>query len=164
LTAGRTLNGSQIQHKRAKGTGDNEREPSVIVPRYASLSASSPTRSKVSDAFCFGDTFLFAKGDLTVPNPTTTAILRAGDLADRTIFFRNDLALAEDPQMSRNPHGFAFAIADPSALAREIARGAQQQVALFLASGGVLIIHPEPARFFEVPVLLPLPEGLSYIP
>ena len=82
--------------------------------------------------------FLFAKGDLTVPNPTTTAILRAGDLADRTIFFRNDLALAEDPQMSRNPHGFAFSIADPSALAREIARGAQQRVALFLASGGEL--------------------------
>ena len=108
--------------------------------------------------------FLFAKGDLTVPNPTTTAILRAGDLADRTIFFRNDLALAEDPRMSRNPHGFAFAIADPSALAREIARGTQQRVALFLASGGELIIHPEPARFFEVPVLLPLPEDLSYIP
>jgi len=108
--------------------------------------------------------FLFAKGDMTVPNPTTTAILRAGDLADRTIFFRNDLALAEDPRMSRNPHGFAFAIADPSALAREIARGIQQRVALFLASGGELIIHPEPARFFEVPVLLPLPEDLSYIP
>jgi hypothetical protein len=47
--------------------------------------------------------FLFGKGDMTVPNPTTTAILRAGDLADRTIFFRNDLALAEDPLMSRNP-------------------------------------------------------------
>jgi hypothetical protein len=69
-----------------------------------------------------------------------------------------------DPQMSRNPHGFAFAIADPSALAREIARGPQQRVALFLASGGELIIHPEPARFFEVPIILPLPEGLSYIP
>src|SRR5439155_24141606 len=57
LTAARTLNGSQIQHKRAKGTGDNEREPSVIVPRYASLSACSPTRAKVSEAFRFGDTF-----------------------------------------------------------------------------------------------------------
>jgi hypothetical protein len=108
--------------------------------------------------------FLFAKGDLTVPNPTTTAVLRAGDLADRTTFFRNDLAKAEDPKMSRNPHGFAMAIADPSALAREIALGAQRQVALFLASGGELITHPEPARFFEVPALLPLPEGLSYIP
>lgn len=108
--------------------------------------------------------FLFGKGDLTVPNPTTTAILRAGDLADRTTYFLNDLALAEDPTMAKDPHGFAFRIFDPGALARQIALGAQQQVALFLTSGGVLIVHPEPARFFEVPVLLPLPEGLSYIP
>jgi hypothetical protein len=108
--------------------------------------------------------FLFAKGDLTVQNPTTTALLRAGDLADRTTYFLNDLALAEDPTMAKDPHAFAFRIFDPGALARQIALGAQQQVALFLASGGVLIIHPEPARFFEVPVLLPLPEGLSYIP
>jgi hypothetical protein len=99
-----------------------------------------------------------------VQNPTTTALLRAGDLADRTTYFLNDLALAEDPTMAKDPHAFAFRIFDPGALAREIARGAQQQVALFLASGGELIIHPEPARFFEVPVLLPLPEDLSYIP
>jgi len=108
--------------------------------------------------------FLFAKGDLTVQNPTTTALLRAGDLADRTTYFLNDLALAEDPTMAKDPHAFAFRIFDPGALARQIALGAQQQVALFLASGGELIIHPEPARFFEVPVLLPLPEDLSYIP
>src|SRR5262249_43498573 len=30
----------------------------------------------------------FAKGDQTVPNPTATALLRAGDLADRTTFYR----------------------------------------------------------------------------
>ena len=108
--------------------------------------------------------FLFAKGDLTVQNPTTTALLRAGDLADRTTYFLNDLALAEDPTMVKDPHAFAFRIFGPGALARQIALGAQQQVALFLASNGELIIHPEPARFFEVPVLLPLPEGLSYIP
>lgn len=107
--------------------------------------------------------FLFAKGDLTVPNPTTTAIVRAGDLADRTTFFRNDLALAEDSTMPRDPHGFAFRISDPNALAREISRGAQRQVALFLASGGELIIHPEPRRFFEAPIFLPLPEDLSFI-
>lgn len=107
--------------------------------------------------------FLFAKGDMTVPNPTTTAILRAGALAHRTTFFRNDLAVAEDPTVSRNPHGFAFAIADPSALARQIALGAQEQIALFLASHGELLVHAEPERFFEVPIVLPLPEGLSYI-
>ena len=34
----------------------------------------------------------FARGDQTVPNPTTTALIRSGDLADRTTLFRNDLA------------------------------------------------------------------------
>jgi hypothetical protein len=38
--------------------------------------------------------FQFAKGDMTVPNPTTSAILRAGDLKDRATYFRNDLAFA----------------------------------------------------------------------
>src|SRR5439155_2892242 len=57
LTAARTRNSSQIQHKRAKGTGDNEREPSVIVPRYASLSAFSPTRAKYRTPFALATPF-----------------------------------------------------------------------------------------------------------
>src|SRR5262249_15142214 len=32
----------------------------------------------------------FAKGDQTVPNPTASAIFRAGDLTDRSTYFRND--------------------------------------------------------------------------
>src|SRR5262249_2767924 len=47
--------------------------------------------------------FLFAKGDQSVPNPSNTAILRAGDLADRATFFRFDLAFAENPTLPRNP-------------------------------------------------------------
>jgi hypothetical protein len=38
------------------------------------------------------------------------------------------------------------------------------QIAIFLASEGSQIIHPDPARFFEVPILFPLPEDLSFIP
>src|SRR5262245_60937030 len=41
--------------------------------------------------------YQFAKGDQIVPNPTTTALLRAGDLADRATFYRHDLAFAENP-------------------------------------------------------------------
>jgi len=48
-------------------------------------------------------------------------------------------------------------------LARLIARGAQEQIATFFASDGQEVIHPEPARFFEVPIVLPLPEGLNFI-
>src|SRR5207244_914795 len=48
----------------------------------------------------------FARGDKTVPNPTTTAILRAGHLAARATLFRNDLAHAANPAVSKNPHTF----------------------------------------------------------
>jgi len=47
---------------------------------------------------------------------------------------------------------------------RDIALGAQAQIARFFASEGMTIIHPDPARFFEVPIQGPLPEALNYIP
>src|SRR5262249_53341868 len=107
----------------------------------------------------------FAKSDQTNPNPVTTAILRAGDLADRTTFYRHDKVFAESPTARKNPHVFMTlidaAVTDPL---RPIAFGAQDQIARFLASGGAIIVHPEPARFFEVPVELPLPEDFSFIP
>jgi len=34
----------------------------------------------------------FARGDMTVPNPTATALIRSGDLTDRATFYRNDIA------------------------------------------------------------------------
>ena len=40
----------------------------------------------------------------------------------------------------------------------------RMQVAIFLASEGSQIIYPDPVRFFEVPIFLPLPEELSFIP
>jgi len=45
-----------------------------------------------------------------------------------------------------------------------IALGAQQQIATFLASDGTAAIRPEPAQFFEVPIMLPLPEEFNFIP
>jgi Calx-beta domain/Bacterial virulence factor lipase N-terminal len=105
----------------------------------------------------------FAKGDQIVPNPTATALLRAGDLADRTTFFRNDLAFAENPAAPKNPHGFLTAISGVVPLAAEIALGAQRQIATFFASDGTVIFHPEPVRFFETPIVGPLPEHLNFI-
>src|SRR5262249_27068333 len=107
----------------------------------------------------------FAKGDQQVPNPSATAMLRAGHLADRATYYRNDLAYAEVPAMPKDPHPFANNwVTQQVPLAAEIARGAQQQIAVFLASNGKTVIHPEPARFFEVPIQGPLPEELNYIP
>lgn len=49
----------------------------------------------------------FAKGDKMIPNPSTTALLRAGDLADRATFYRHDLAF-NDPLRNPNPPGTAM--------------------------------------------------------
>ena len=108
--------------------------------------------------------FSFAKGDREVTNPTSTALVRAGDLSDVTTLYRHDLAVAEDPTVTRNPHGFMTLITSTNPLVRDIARAAQEQMAVFFASDGKSIIYPEPARFFEVPIHEPLPEGLNFIP
>src|SRR5205085_1127037 len=105
--------------------------------------------------------FQFAKGDPVVPNPAATALLRAGDLADRATFYRHDLAFAENPQLPTIPHGFLTRLDIPGF--RAITRGAQEQIATFFATDGATVIHPEPARFFEMPIAGPLPENLNFI-
>jgi fermentation-respiration switch protein FrsA (DUF1100 family) len=107
--------------------------------------------------------FQIGKGDQTVPNPTNTAILRAGDLADRATYFRNDLAFALDPLTPKNAHTFLTRVGTPSVAAYAVA--AQQQIAVFLASDGSLTIDPDGAGpIFETPIELPLPEELNFIP
>jgi hypothetical protein len=105
--------------------------------------------------------FQFAKGDQIVPNPASTALLRAGDLADRATFYRHDLAFVENPQLPTIPHEFLTRIDVPGF--RAIARGAQEQIATFFASDGHMVIQPGPARFFETPIHGPLPENLGFI-
>jgi hypothetical protein len=100
----------------------------------------------------------FAKGDQTVPNPTTSAILRAGDLAGRAT---NDLVRAAIPTAPANPHTFLTNIGVPSVAA--LALAAQQQIAVFFESDGHLVIDPDAAGpFFEVPIAGPLPETLNF--
>jgi hypothetical protein len=109
----------------------------------------------------------FAKGDGTVPNPTTSAIIRAGDFADRATYFRNDLAYAyTGGAIPKNPHTFLTNIG--SAASAPFAVMAQTQIAYFFASNGALTIDPDgpgaAGPFFEVPITLPLPEGLNFLP
>ncbi|MBI4470827.1 MAG: hypothetical protein HY650_16050, partial [Acidobacteria bacterium] len=108
--------------------------------------------------------FLFGRGDQSSTNPSNMMILRAGDLADRATFYRNDLAYAENPNVPKNPHGFPGRIGSHVPLMVAIARGAQEQIAVFFESNGTRVIQPAPIRFFEVPIRLPLPEGLNFIP
>jgi hypothetical protein len=43
--------------------------------------------------------------------------------------------------------------------------GAQTQIAIFFASGGVTVIDPDGAGpIFEMPIVLPLPETLNFLP
>ena len=107
--------------------------------------------------------FMMQKGDQSAPNPRSTQLARAGDLADVTTFYRNDLAWADDPTVNKNPHSMQLRWT-MSGLSAPIGRGSLEQTAIFLASGGLSIVHPEPAKYFEVPILLPLPEDFSYIP
>jgi Bacterial virulence factor lipase N-terminal len=106
----------------------------------------------------------FAKGDQTVPNPTSTAILRAGNLADRAMYFRNDLAYAATGgAIPKNPHTFLTNIG--SAAGAPLAVAAQLQIAAFFASNGTVVIDPDSTGpLFEMPIALPLPESLNYLP
>ena len=117
---------------------------------------------------------LFGRGDRTVPNPGATALLRAGDLADRTTFYRNDLAVAAGLSTAKNSHMFVFRVAPPlsqnNANVKAIALAAQEQVAEFFASDGATVIDPDgpcmddgSGCLFEVPIEL-LPEDLGFIP
>jgi Bacterial virulence factor lipase N-terminal len=115
----------------------------------------------------------FAYGDRLVPNPSTTALLRAGNLADRATFLRTDLRFPVNPFPGLNlyPHVFMdVAITSPNSDVKEIAVRAQRQIATFFASDGTEVIDPDDVRpvlsvpIFEVPVVLPLPEALNYYP
>jgi hypothetical protein len=104
----------------------------------------------------------FARGDETVPNPTTSAILRAGDLGGRATLFRNDLAFAQVPGYAvKNPHTF---LTNVSGVPAQFALAAQQQIATFLASDGTVTIDPDGAGpYFETPTSM-IPEDLAYLP
>jgi hypothetical protein len=102
----------------------------------------------------------FARGDQTVPNPTTTRLIRAGNLASRTTLFRNDLARPLFGT-SKNPHTFLTNVGPPGTL---FALEAQAQIATFFATDGSVTIDPDgPAPYFETPTSM-LPEDLAYIP
>jgi len=106
----------------------------------------------------------FARGDKTVPNPTTSAIIRAGGIEDRTTLFRNDLAFLLGVGFPSNPHTFLTNLAGtPSVAGAAVA--AQTQIAVFFASGGTTVIDPDGAgALFETPMAGAPPEDLAYIP
>jgi dienelactone hydrolase len=106
----------------------------------------------------------FARGDQTVPNPTASAIIRAGHLEARTTLFRNDLAFSTIVGYPvKNPHTFLTNLGIPTAAPFAIA--AQQQIATFFASDGAVTIDPDlNGPYFETPMNGDPPEDLAFIP
>jgi hypothetical protein len=105
--------------------------------------------------------FMFAKGDKTVPNPTTTALLRAGELRDRTLYYRYDLEPrdANGHPVDASGHQL-FPNDDPHTFAGKNAA----VTATFLASDGTQISDPDgPGPLWETPIAGPLPEDRSFI-
>jgi len=85
-----------------------------------------------------------AIGDQTVPNPTTSTLVRAGGLQDRTSAYRNDLV---DATRATNPHGFLL---NPAGFPAGFTLG-NLQMSTFLTTG--TIIDPDgPAPVFEAPI------------
>jgi Big-like domain-containing protein len=113
--------------------------------------------------------FQFARTDQTVPNPTSTRVIRAGGLQSRVTMFRNDLANAAIGT-SKNPHTFLTNITGPGA---GCALAAQTQIATFFATDGANMIDPnaltlpgtqQPLCPFFENAPSTLPEDLDYIP
>lgn len=91
--------------------------------------------------------FQIARGDQTVVNPTSYALLAAGDLFDRASVYRNDLT----PLRVANPHSFLLALGTPFGTA---ALQGQTQIATFLTTGQT--IDPDGAApIWETPIADP---------
>jgi Big-like domain-containing protein len=107
----------------------------------------------------------FARSDFFVPNPTTSAIIRAGGLASQTTLYRADLAFQANPAVGRNPHGFLTNHSMPNPAVAPFTLAAQTQMATFFASDGATTIDPDgPGPIFETPMVGPPPEDLAFIP
>src|SRR5437867_8742480 len=67
-----------------------------------------------------------ARADQVSPNPTTSELIRAGDLKDRTVYYRHDLFYAANPVGNlKNPHTI-YRIQGP--VPKEISGAVQEQL------------------------------------
>ena len=87
----------------------------------------------------------WALGDRVVPNPTTAALVRAGELADRTVVVRADRVARASGAEWPDPHGFLLSVRAPG-LVGKVALAAQEQLARFLRDDGEAIWTPTGSR------------------
>jgi hypothetical protein len=112
----------------------------------------------------------FALGDMTVPNPMNSALVRAAGLQANTWEYRHDLARAQQPDLPVDPHPFlelfvslgGSTIQLPGFDGLVISLDAQGQLAGFFQADGASVPDPNNlsltfygVKLFQVPSVLP---------
>ena len=92
----------------------------------------------------------FALDDRVVPNPTTAALVRAGELADRTVLVRTDRVVRAAGTEWPDPHGFLLTVRAPGLIGK-VTLAAQEQLARFLRDDGEDVWTPDRARAGRAP-------------
>ncbi len=107
----------------------------------------------------------FARGDRSVPNPQTSALIRTAGMASSAWLYRHDLALALFPDLNANPHTYLIEIRSGPTAA--VSNATQSQMAGFFALEGLAVQNPNTLargtfgrEVFEIPDTLP--EDLGY--
>jgi hypothetical protein len=127
-------------------------EPAVFAPHFkqATLGTNPIKRVLIQMAW----------GDATVANPSTSALVRAANLRERTVLYRHDIARQVVPSLPENPHTFLIPLGGIQQQA--IALSAIGQAIEFLLSGRDFVpdanglVAPIFRRpLFEVPEFLP---------
>lgn len=95
----------------------------------------------------------FVMGDRAVPNPSTSALLRAGRLAKYATYLRWDIMLQLDPNVIWESHDFILNMTE-----------SREQIAEFFKTEGTTIIDPDDrgGQLWETPIVPPLPEDTNY--
>ena len=97
----------------------------------------------------------------TDTNPTTTTILRAGELQDRTSYFDYGRWWRVNSDAPKDGHAYLLRVEPPLV---PVILSAQAQIADFFASDGKVLAMPEQLReYWQVPIRGQLPEELHYI-
>ena len=109
--------------------------------------------------------FQFGIGDLTMPNPCETNLVRAANMRETTSLYRHDLALGVAPDLAKDPHLLYYF--PTTASSQAIAAAGQREMVEFLATDGARVpdvnylVHPLfGIDLFGVPQFLP--EDLNY--
>jgi hypothetical protein len=113
-----------------------------------------------------GVMFQIARGDMTMPNPASSTLIRNAWMREDTMMYRHDIARQAIPELPANPHTFLVNVFTPAAL--PIALAAQTQIAGFFSTDGTTIpdINPLVRRLlgfnlFETPAILPEDLGFT---